>query len=422
MAFAPTFFHTRVACYGGYVVQALVNLYPPLLFVAFHSEFGLSYGRLTAIVAVNFCTQIVTDLLATPFVLRFGYRWMAVAAMAFDLFGILGLSVFTSCFASPYAGILAAMSLCAVGGGLMEVLVSPIVLSIPSKNKITEMNFLHSAYCWGCVLVTLVSVLLFSVFGIGHWRGISCIWAVFPVVIGILFATVPLATPEDAGTRCLGLRELFSSGSFALLLLLMLCAGASELAVSQWASFFAELGLGVSKATGDLLGPCAFAVLMGASRVWYGFCSERVMLEAGLFRTGLLCVLSYAVIVFSPWPVVSLCGCALCGLSVGIMWPGVFGLASKLLPAGGTLMFSLLAFTGDVGCFAGPGVIGVVSGAFRSAGRGIFGWFGGNPDTAALKSGMLAAALFPVVFSLAASLRAGKTGDRRARKSGSDGE
>lgn len=410
MSRAPAFLLTRVACYGGYVVQALVNLYPPLLFVAFRNEFGLSYGQLTAIVAMNFCTQIATDLLATPFVMRFGYRWMAVAAMAFDLAGILGLSLFTATFASPYTGLLTAMSLCAVGGGLMEVLVSPIVLSIPSKNKVTEMNFLHSAYCWGCVLVILVSILLFSVFGIEHWRGISFVWAVLPVSIGILFAIVPIATPEDSDTPCLGLRALFSSKAFFLLLLLMLCAGASELAVSQWASFFAELGLGVPKSTGDLLGPCAFAVLMGTSRVWYGFQSERIRLETGLLLTSLLCVASYALIVFSPWPILSLAGCALCGLSVGIMWPGVFGLATRLLPAGGTLMFSFLAFTGDVGCFAGPATIGLVSGALRDAGRGIFGWFGANPDTAALKSGMLVAAIFPVVLVVAMALfrQAGK--------------
>ena len=400
-----TYRHTRIACYTGYVVQAIINLFPPLLFVQFQREFGVTLGQISLLVVANFATQITTDLVATPFILRFGYRPSMLAAQALAALGLVSLATLPTLVPGvPYAGLLGAMLFGAIGGGLTEVLVSPVVQSLPSRDKVAEMNFLHSAYCWGCALVILVSTGLFAWLGIGAWRTVALGWAVVPAFNAALLARAPLATPEGEGRSGMGLGGLARSRAFALLALLMVCSGASELAMSQWASLFAELGLGVDKAAGDLLGPCAFAVLMAASRMAFGFFSERIDLGRSLVATSLLCVASYALAVFSPWPLASLLGCALCGFSVGLMWPGTFSLATQLLPRGGTLMFALLAFAGDVGCAAGPGLVGLVSGHAQAAGRGVAGLFGGGSATAALRSGLLCAALFPLALAVLAAV------------------
>ena len=399
------FRHTRAACHLGYVVQAIVNLFPPLLFARFHEELGVTLAQLSWIVTANFATQLATDLAATPFILRHGYRACMIAAQGTAAAGLVCLALLPSALPPPFLGILAAMVLSAIGGGLMEVLVSPVVQSLPSRDKVAEMNFLHSAYCWGAALVILVSTLLFGAFGIENWRWIALAWTAVPLFNGWLLARVPIATPEDAGGASgLRLRDLLRSRVFAFLALAMLCAGASELAMSQWASLFAELGLHVEKATGDLLGPFAFAVLMAASRLWFGFRSQTVDLRRSLAGTSLLCAAGYALAVFAPWPLASLAGCALCGLAVGLMWPGTFSLAAQALPQGGTLLFALLAFAGDLGCASGPGFVGFVSNRMAALGRGLFGLFGADPATAALKSGLFCAAAFPVALALLAAV------------------
>ena len=392
--------HTRAACYLGYVIQAIVNLFPPLLFVRFREEFGVSLAQLTLVVMVNFSTQITTDLVATPFILRYGYRVSMVAAQGCAAFGLLGLALLPDLLPNPYLGILIPMAVSAIGGGLMEVLVSPVVQSLPSKNKVAEMNFLHSAYCWGAMFIILASTALFATVGISHWRAISASWAIVPVLNALLLLRVPIATPEDDGAKGLGLAGLLRSGVFWLLVLLMVCSGASELAMSQWASLFAEKGLLVNKTMGDLLGPCAFAFFMATARLWYGFKSERLDLRRSLVATSVLCIASYVLAVFSPHPVLSLVGCGLCGLSVGFMWPGTFSLATQALPRGGTLMFALLAFAGDIGCAVGPGTVGLVSNHLKTLGRGFFAFFGSDPEIAALKSGMLCAAVFPLLLAM----------------------
>lgn len=394
--------HTRIACYTGYVIQAIVNLFPPLLFVQFREEFGVSITQLTLIVTANFATQITTDLAATPFILRYGYRVSMVAAQVCAILGLFSLALLPGLIPShPYVGILMAMLISAIGGGLMEVLVSPVVQSLPSRDKVAEMGFLHSAYCWGAVLVILLSTVCFSLFGIEHWRWVAIGWAVIPLLNGYLLMKVPIATPEDEGGRGMSLLDLLRSPVFALLVVIMICSGASELAMSQWASYFAEKGLRVVKTTGDLLGPCAFAGLMALSRMIFGFCSQRLPLRKALLGTSLLCVAAYALTVFSPSPVYSLVGCGICGFSVGIMWSGTFSLGTIALPRGGTLMFALLAFAGDIGCAVGPSVVGLISTRMERLGHGLLPIFGSHPETASLKSGMLCVSVFPMLLAIA---------------------
>ena len=383
MSIKENFHHTRYACYIGYVTQAIVNNLAPLLFLTFQKDFAISLDKIALMISINFGIQLVVDLLATKFVDKIGYRFCVVAAHFFAAAGLAGLALLPELFTNPYTGLVAAVSLYAVGGGLIEVLISPIVEACPTKNKEKAMSFLHSFYSWGQVLVVLLSTLFFSLIGLSHWRIVACIWAAVPLLNAFYFMRVPIRklVSEEEG---LSLRALFSKKIFWVLILLMICAGAAELSMSQWASAFAESGLNVSKTVGDLAGPCLFAVLMGCARLFYGKFGEKVTLWKFMLASGILCVISYLIVAFSPFAPLSLFGCALCGLSVGILWPGALSLAAKGCPNGGTAMFALLAFSGDIGCSIGPAVVGVVSDAA-----------GGQ-----LKTGLLSVIFFPVLVIL----------------------
>ena len=372
--------HTILACYGGYITQAIVNNFLPLLFLILQDSFGIPLEQITLLVTINFLVQLVVDLVAAKLADRIGWRKCLVAAHIFAAAGLAGLS-FLPYILPPFAGILACVVLYAVGGGLIEVLVSPVVEACPTENKAGVMSLLHSFYCWGTVGVVALSTLFLSVFGKDSWELLALIWAAFPLLVGAYFTQVPLYPLVEEGEG-FGIRQLCGMKSFWLFVLLMFAAGASEQAMSQWASAFAESGLGISKTMGDLLGPCVFSVLMGSSRVFYGKMSEKIDLNSFLIGSGVLCVGAYLLASLSPIPALALVGCGLCGLSVGILWPGVFSLASAEIPKGGTTMFALLALAGDLGCSGGPTTVGFVSGAL-----------GGE-----LKSGLLFGIIFPVIM------------------------
>jgi fucose permease len=317
---------------------------------------------------------------------RIGYRAAAVAASIFSTAGLVSLGILPFALPDPYMGLLIATVINAVGGGLLEVIISPIVEALPNDNKAAAMSLLHSFYCWGYVGVILLSTLYFNLAGIAAWPRLPMLWALIPLGNIFLFSLVPLRTLAGGNEAPVPPRALFKKSSFLLLFLVMICSGASEQAMSQWASFFAEAGLNVSKTTGDLLGPCAFAVLMGAVRVFFGLKQATINLTRVLAGAGILCVLSYLVTVFSPFPLLSLAGCAVCGLSVGIMWPGTFSLASRIFPRGGTAMFAILALAGDAGCASGPGLVGLVM----------------NATT--LKTGLLTAIVFPLLLACGVGL------------------
>ena len=350
---------TLRACFTGYIVQAVIGNFAPLLFLTFQREYAIPLSQITLLITVNFAVQLLVDLLSAGFVDKLGYRVSIVLAHAFAAAGLILLTVLPGVLQSPFAGLMAAVVIYAVGGGLIEVLISPMVEATPSENKEKMMSLLHSFYCWGQV-----------------------IWAALPAVNAVVFLRVPIASLEDEGRGGLALRSLLTKKIFWVLLLLMLCAGASEQAVSQWASTFAENALGIGKTAGDLAGPMAFALLMGISRAVFGKYGDRLNLDKFMLFSTLLCIASYLCIALVPVPAISLIGCALCGLSVGILWPGTFSKASSGLPAGGTAMFALLALAGDLGCTAGPTVAGIVSSRF-----------GDN-----LRAGTLAAIVFPLLL------------------------
>lgn len=373
---------TIYACFMGCIVQAIVNNFVPLLFLTFQDAYGIPLSKITMLVTINFGLQLLVDFLSVGFVDKIGYRASMIIAHVSTTAGLILLALLPDLLPDPFLGLLAAVFLYAIGGGLLEVLVSPIVEACPSEHKEQTMSLLHSFYCWGHVGVVLISTIFFQLFGIGNWKILALIWALAPLFNAIVFAKVPMASLMEEGEKGLSLKELAGMKIFWTFLLMMTCAGASEQAVSQWASTFAEKGLGVSKTVGDLAGPLSFAVFMGSSRALYGKFGERINLDKFMAGSSLLCIAAYLCISLVPNPVLGLAGCALCGLSVGIMWPGTFSKAAAALPKGGTALFALMALAGDLGCSGGPTVVGMVSSLF-----------GEN-----LKKGILAAALFPVLL------------------------
>lgn len=379
---------TITACFAGYIVQAIVNNFVPLLFLTFQGSYGIPLSKITLLITVNFAVQLTVDLISVKLVDKIGYRISALSAHIFAAAGFILLTVLPEIM-DPFTGIMLAVVVYAIGGGLLEVIISPIVEACPTDNKEKAMSLLHSFYCWGQVAVVLLSTLFFTFCGIANWRIASWFWAIIPIANAIVFLKVPIASIVPEGEKQLSLKELAKKSIFWVLMLVMLCAGACELSVSQWASAFAERGLGVSKTMGDLLGPMAFAVLMGIARAFYGKYGDRINLQHFMLMSGGLCVISYLLISLVPGAVTGLIGCAVCGLSVGILWPGTFSTASAAIRGGGTAMFALFALAGDVGCSLGPTVVGLVSGSF-----------GDN-----LHLGILAAAVFPVllIFGLLAA-------------------
>ena len=379
-----TYRHTLHASYLGYITQAIINNLPPLLFLTFQRTFDISLELISMLITINFGIQILVDFLAARYVDRIGYRPCIVAAHVLSAAGLLALGILPYALPNAYAGILIAMTLNAIGGGLIEVLISPIVESLPGDEKASAMSMLHSFYCWGHMGVVILSTVYFALAGMNAWRVLPALWALLPLANVFFFTQVPMRTLVSQEER-MPMRRLLSSRVFWLLFVLMICSGASEQGMSQWSSYFAESGLGVSKTLGDLLGPCAFAFTMGLARLIYGLYGTKINLHGALYASSALCVASYLISVFAPWPVLSLVGCALCGLSVGMMWPGTFSTAAEANPQGSTAMFALLALAGDLGCAGGPTLVGFVSGAA-----------GGE-----LKAGLLCAIVFPIALVIA---------------------
>lgn len=380
----PNYKPTIYACFTGYIVQAIINNFIPLLFLTFQSSFGIPLSRITFLVTFNFGLQLIIDLLSAGFIDKIGYRASVIIAHICAAAGLIGLTFLPEIMPTPFLGLMTSVVIYAIGGGLIEVLISPIVEACPTDNKEAAMSLLHSFYCWGHVAVVLFSTLFFGIFGIQNWRILAIFWAVIPLLNTLVFTRVPIASLLSGDESVMPLTQLLKQKIFWILLILMVCAGACEQSVSQWASTFAEKGLQVSKTIGDLAGPMMFAVLMGISRAVYGKYGDRINLQKFMFASGILCLFSYLLISLSSSPVLGLVGCGLCGLSVGILWPGTFSISASKLRTGGTAMFALLALGGDVGCSLGPTTVGIASGIL-----------GDN-----LRYGILTAVVFPVLLLL----------------------
>ncbi len=378
-----TYKHTLLAGYVGYITQAIVNNLAPLLFIIFRDSFNIELSKITLLITFNFLIQLGIDAFSSKFVDKIGYRRSIVTAHIFSAVGLILMGVLPFVLSNAFAGLLIAAAIYAIGGGLIEVLISPIVEACPTDNKASAMSLLHSFYCWGSVAVVIVTTLLLNLLGKDKWYIIAIGWALVPIINSFLFAKVPINT-LDSNESVSGIRQLAKSKMFWLFMVIMICAGASEQSMSQWASALAESGLGVSKAVGDLAGPCMFSLLMGTARVINSKLSSKINLSDAMICCGVLCAATYLLTALSPSAALSLAGCAICGFSVGIMWPCAFSMASERFKSGSTAMFAFLALGGDLGCTAGPSLVGEIAGAS-----------GDN-----LKTGLLIGIIFPVSLCL----------------------
>ena len=356
---------TMTACFIGYIVQAIVNNFVPLLFVTFQSTYNIPLSSITLLITINFVIQLFIDAFSAWFIDKIGYKASIIIAHICAIVGLASLTFLPELFSNHFIGILISVIIYAIGGGLIEVLVSPIMEACPSDNKEKAMSLLHSFYCWGHVGVVLISTIFFALFTTSNWKILTLLWTIIPLFNLLLFIFVPIYPLNEEGEKGSSIIDLFKKPIFWILMIMMLCAGASEQAVSQWASTFAEQGLGVSKTIGDLTGPMAFAFLMGTSRLIYGKFGEKLNLNRFMIISTILCISSYLLISLVPIPAISLIGCGICGFSVGILWPGTFSKASSAIKNGGTVLFAMLALAGDLGCSSGPTLAGFISGLFN---------------------------------------------------------
>ena len=372
---------TLTACYLAFITQAICANFAPLLFLRFHTNYGISLGQVALIPTAFFLTQLLVDVFCAKFVDAIGYRRSIVISEIASGLGLAGLAVIPDLFRDPFIGIMICVVIYAIGSGLIEVLASPIVEACPFEHKDAVMSLLHSFYCWGSVGVILLSTVFFSVFGIEHWKILACIWALIPLYNIWNFATCPIERLTEEG-KGMTIRALFKTPLFWLAIILMVCAGASELSMAQWASAFTEAALGFSKTVGDLVGPCLFAVTMGICRVIYGKYGAKMNLIWFMIGSGVLCLCCYLLASLSANPVLGLIGCVFCGFSVGIMWPGTISITSPRIPQGGTALFALLAMAGDLGGAFGPSLVGTVT---QQAGDN-------------LQTGILVGSVFPIIL------------------------
>jgi fucose permease len=392
-----TYKHTVIACYLGYITQAAVINLSPILFIVFQVQFHITYEMIGRLILINFGTQLLTDALIVRYIDRIGIRRTALAGHMMVILGFILMTLLPRVMSAPYAGLVIADVIYAIGGGLIEILVSPTIDSLPGEAKDSAMSLLHSFYAWGQVAVMLLSTLFIRAFGADSWYLLPLLWALVPAFNAFLFARVPLA-PAIPHHEKTPLRRLFTSRVFLLAMLLMLCAGASEQAIAQWSSLFAEKGLGIPKLLGDLFGPVLFAAFMGAGRLLYGIWGERINLKPTLIASSVLCIACYGISVFAPIPLLALMGVALSGLTVSLMWPGMLRMTSRTFPMGGTAMFGVLAIMGALGCALGPWLAGIVSDAAPTmpALLRIGAAAGLSAEQMALKAGILAAVIFPI--------------------------
>ncbi len=370
---------TKLACYIGYIVQAVVNNFLPILFIALQDVYGLGYEKLARLVVFNFVTQMLTDLLTPKIVAAIGYRKTAIMCQGAASFGLAMLGVLPRVMSNTYLAIIISIIVYAFGSGLMEVIMSPIIEMLPTDNKSGNMSILHSFYCWGQAFTVIVTTALVAVFGYRGWANIPLLWAILPFINMFSFFAVPIVE-IDSEEKGASFKQLFKNKRFRCYMIMMLCAGACEIAMAEWASMFAQQALGVSKMIGDLAGPCAFAIFMGTGRIWYAVVSKRVSFKKTLIIMSLLCFICYAVVAFCKIPVVALIFCAVCGFTVSISWPGIYSAGARDFPQGSAIMFSVFAMCGDTGCCLGPWVLGIVA------------------DNFGLNAGFAVCALFPVIM------------------------
>ena len=376
---------TVIACYTGYFSQAIVVNLVPIIFIPLRERFGFSYSQLGLLILINFVTQILIDISLSKAADKYGLRIFAVVSHFLCVAGFL-LFAFTPYFfaGQEFLGYMVSSVVFSAGGGLLEILLNPIIDAIPAKQKDRAMILLHSFYAWGQAAVVIITTLLLF-FGV-NLTVIILLWAAIPFVNGFIFSKVPIAEKENK-ENIIKIRQLIKNPIFIIAFIAILFGSASEATMAQWASSFMQKGLGLPKITGDILGICGFAVMLGTGRALYGFYAKKVRLNKILIYSSFAAVICYFVVAVSPFDFLSIAACAVSGLCVSLMWPGTLVIASERLPLAGASMFALLSAGGDIGAAAAPFATGNTIDFFISR--------LGN-EQSGLRLGILLSGLFPL--------------------------
>lgn len=386
----------KLACYSTNVSMSVITNMPPLLFLTFREQFGISYSLLGLLVTVNFFTQLLVDLIFSFFSHKFNIQKAVKFTPVLCMIGLLFYSLCPSLFKNnEYIALVIGTVIFSASGGFGEVLISPVIAAIPAKDPDKEMSKLHSTYAWGVVGVVLFATAFLAVFSSKYWQILMLILSLIPLFAAIAFAfsKVPtMQTPE----RVSGALKLLKNSGVWMCVLAIFLGGAAECTMAQWCSGYLEQALGIKKIYGDIFGVALFSVMLGAGRTLYSKIGKNI--APVLFFGALGAALCYFIAALSPFAVVGLVACALTGFCVSMLWPGSLIVASDRFPAGGVFIFALMAAGGDMGASIGPQLVGIVTDAsiknpflIDLASR-----FSVMPEQLGMKLGMLIGMLFPL--------------------------
>lgn len=369
----------KMACRLAMATSAIVNNFPPLLFTIFQKEFGLSLGSISALIAINFLAQIVGAIASPALIKRLGQHSTIIIGHGLCGAGLIILARYTTVEPSPFLDIAITLAVSAFGSGIINVTINPIIESICQGQSGRERSSIYAFYCWGFVLVVLITTLALSLLGQSFWRAITIAWALVPFITGAIFGNS--RHPKETFTA--PVFKLINNKTIIIFLILMFCAGAAEQSMAQWASLFAKNGLGLSKTTGDLAGPCVFAAAMGLARWLYPKIIPESRLAKFMLISALACASGYAIVALAPIAALAFIGCGLIGLSVGILWPGTLSLSAERFSGGKESMFAALVVFGNLGCAVGPALVGATANLTES-----------------LHTGILFGLIFPIAFGV----------------------
>ena len=387
---------TIAACYIGSFVQAIIVNTTPILFIPLREQFGLTFQQMGLLVLINFISQVGCDILFSNAIDKYGFRRFVVAAHGLAVVGLVLFAASPLLFDRPFAGFVTATIIFSGSGGLLELLLSPIVNAIPTDEKAGAMSVLHSFYSWGQAAVILLTTVLLFVFGRAWWQWIILIWTLVPLFNFFFLMRVPFA-PNVPEEQRQGMDKILLKPFFIAALATILCGAAAELCISQWASAYLEEAMRLPKVVGDVGGVCLFAVMMGVGRLFYGMYGKKINVSLMMLIGTVGAAACYITVALSGTAVLSLLACGLCGLCVSLLWPGTLVVASEHYPLAGAWMFAILA-AGDIGASAGPWLMGVVAEqAHRLPFLSGLLTQGMSPDQLGLRAAMLVSALFPII-------------------------
>ncbi len=392
----------KLACYTTSLSMSVVGNLSPVLFLTFHALYGISYSLLGLLVLINFVTQLGIDLLFSFFSHKFHIPSVLRVMPCLTVIGLLIYALSPVIFQGQvYVGLVTGTVIFSMASGLGEVLISPVIACIPAKDPEREMSKLHSVYAWGVVGVIIVSTLFLFLVGAASWQILAGFFAVLPLTSALLFfgAEIPVPPSPARSSGALGLLKNRGVWFFVVAIFL---GGAAECTMAQWCSGYLEGALGFDKIWGDLFGVAVFSAMLGLGRTLYARFGRNI--ERVIFFSFLGATICYFVAATVSLPVIGLIACALTGFCTAILWPGNLAVAAEHFPAGGVIIYALMAAGGDLGASVGPWLIGVVTDVTSDSawGQELATALVLSPEQLGMKLGMLLGMLFPLVGSVLA--------------------